>query len=492
MNLADLILARAARRPDAVAIVEGGQQVRYRHFERAVRAASASLATRGVGVGTVVGLESSHVTTHLVLTLAIARLGAISMPGGAGASLDERLAPLRRVGARLLVGERPLREGTSIGGFEYIVADRSVLDARTQDAPTGWSPDAGDLVWRLTLSSGTTGTQKVIPLTQEHSLTHILAHQNVIAYGPGTRLCLLIGVNISFGLIHALQQLFHGGTVVAFTPRLAETFELCERNEVTHMIASPAAAAQLAAMLDGDAPRLPGMNLYMGGGAVSPRLRDTLASRLTPRLGVIYGSTELGMMTAADPETFARHPDSVGHVVPWALAEAVGGDGTVLAPGHTGELRFQLLGRFDGYLGDAQTTAERLRDGWYYPGDVGSVSRDGLVRVTGRVDDVINLGGLKLLPEQIEQVLETLPGVAQAAAFTVEMGGAEPVLVAAVVPQGESFDEARLLSQARERLGRRAPRRIFRLPALPRNELGKVLRRELARRVRDTNPPAGS
>ncbi|MFO1198661.1 MAG: class I adenylate-forming enzyme family protein [Burkholderiaceae bacterium] len=483
MNLSNLILQRAARDPEAVAVIEDGHHLRYADLSAGVLRVSAALAARGVGRGVVVGLLSAHVVPHLILTLAIARAGAVSMPAGSGATLDERLRPLRAAGARLVLCERVPAADEGGEGFEFVAADESLLRAGSADASAGWVPDEGDSVWRLTLSSGTTGEAKIIPLTHEHSITHLLAHNTVLRYGPDTRLFFLLGMNTSFALLHCLQQLLHGGGVVAYSSQLIDAIALCRAHGVTHMLASPASAAALADRVAdasvADGPPLPDLQLYLGGGAVSDALRATLARKVTPRVGIVYGSSELGLVAIADAQTFARHPRCAGRLVPWALAEAVDAQGKALPPGTRGELRFQFLGRFDGYLGDPQATARHLRDGWYYPGDLGRVERDGLLYVDGRVNELVNVGGDKFLASSVEQALETHPDVVEAGVVAADLPTGGRVLLAVVVSRG-AFDEAAILEHVRPRLGRRTPARVFRADALPRNEMGKLVRARLA------------
>ncbi len=488
MNLASVILQRALRDPQAVAIVEGEQTLSYADLERGVRLTAAALAARGVGRGTVVGLASSHVAVHLIVTLAVARLGAVSMPRGSGATDEQRLGPLRRAGARIIVGERPLRDGESFEGFDYVAADRALIEGVGSSAEHGWGPDCSDLPWRLTLSSGTTGEPKPVALTHERALAHWFAQNCLIPYGAGTRLFTTIGLNISFGISHCLRQLAFGGTVVAYSAKLPEAFSLCERHGVTHMVASPSTAARLVDLLPDERPRFPDMHLLLGGAVVSAALQDKLRRRVTSRITSIYGASELGMLAIADPQLLVEQPDAAGRVVPWAQAEAVDERGNALAPGATGELRFRTLGGFSGYEGDPETTSRYVRDGWFHPGDFGRVTREGLLYVDGRLDDVINIGGVKMLPSAVEQVLELHADVAESAAVPVTMPGGQLVLVAVVVSRGE-FDEASVIAHCRERLGARAPARVFRVDALPRNDMGKIQRRELAARIRVDQPP---
>ena len=253
---------------------------------------------------------------------------------------------------------------------------------------------------------------------------------------------------------------------------------------------------RLPARLAAATPRRPGLQVYLGGGAVSPALRDALSRRLSPRLGVLYGASEYGGVAIADERTLAEHPDSVGRVLPWLQVEAIDAQGRPVPPGDVGEIRIRGLAGFPGYHDDPEATAASLRDGWFHPGDLGRVTPDGLVFIDGRIDDVLNVGGIKVLPARIEAVLEAHPDVAESAAFAASGPDGTKVLMAAVVCRGP-FDEAALLAHCRTQLGTTAPQRLMRLQALPRNDAGKLVRRTLSdgvrlERPRDATPAAGT
>lgn len=492
MNFTDFLLQGARRHPDAVAIVEGDRPIRFDALEHGVLAVEAALRDAGLGPGTVVGLASKHVSVHLILTLAVARLGGTTMPMPSGPTLAERLAPLRRAGASVLIGERTMRDGedAAFEGLRYIAADESLLAGRTSAKPGARGEDVGDRPWRLTATSGTTGAPKLIAISHERALTLYMLQQGFLPFGgPGTRLFCAIGLDVPFGLNHCLRQLMFGGAVVAYSDRIDEAIDVCERHAVTHLIASPSTASRWLARLPDSGPRLPAMRVYLGGGAVSPALRDALSRRLSPRVGVLYGASEYGGVAVADEHTLAEHPDSVGRVLPWLQVEAIDGQGRPVPPGDVGEIRVQGLAGFPGYHDDPAATAASLRDGWFHPGDLGRVTPDGLLFIDGRVDDVINVGGIKVLPARIEAVLEAHPDVAEAAAFAASGPDGTQVLLAAVVCRG-LFDEAALLAHCRAQLGAMAPQRLKRLQALPRNASGKLVRRILSDGIRLERPPA--
>jgi acyl-CoA synthetase (AMP-forming)/AMP-acid ligase II len=123
-------------------------------------------------------------------------------------------------------------------------------------------------------------------------------------------------------------------------------------------------------------------------------------------------------------------------------------------------------------------------DGWFHTGDLGSVDDDGFVWIEGRVSDMINRGGLKVFPAQVEEVLIAADQVRDAAVVGMPDDRLGEVPWAFVVTTDGTVDEAALLAWCRERLtAYKVPARVIAVDALPRNEIGKVLRRELVERA---------
>ncbi|MDE2380424.1 MAG: AMP-binding protein, partial [Bradyrhizobium sp.] len=170
---------------------------------------------------------------------------------------------------------------------------------------------------------------------------------------------------------------------------------------------------------------------------------------------------------------------AVGYVMPWATVETLDGTGRVLPQGQEGILRLRSTaqGRWED-IGDSATTDDGAR--WFYPGDVGRVTSDGCLIITGRVSDLINIGGVKIAPERIEQVLLAHPKVMDAGvAGFVGADGLEEVRAAVVLR--EPADEAALIAFCTARLADGAPRLVREVTEIPRNVGGKIVRE----RIRD-------
>jgi acyl-coenzyme A synthetase/AMP-(fatty) acid ligase len=199
---------------------------------------------------------------------------------------------------------------------------------------------------------------------------------------------------------------------------------------------------------------------------------------LTPNLWVVYGSTEADRVAMADAAVGLVDPSAVGFVTPWIAAEAVDPDDRPVAAEQEGLLRIRGDQVAVGYFRDDAATRRNFRDGWFYPGDLGAITRDGMLHITGRIEEVIARDGARLSPLPIEEALRGLPGVRDVAVFGLA-GSDDVQQICAAVVLDPGTDPARVRAEAVARLGERAPRRMLVMDRLPRNPNGKVLRREL-------------
>jgi acyl-coenzyme A synthetase/AMP-(fatty) acid ligase len=225
-------------------------------------------------------------------------------------------------------------------------------------------------------------------------------------------------------------------------------------------------------------------------GAVLPsRLAREARLHLTPNLMSNYGATESGWAAIGDAALGIAEPGAVGYVLPWLEVETVDADDRPLAAGQEGALRLrgpQVVMRY--HNADA-TTARVFRDGWFYPGDLGVLSQERLLRITGRVDETIRQGDRRVSPLMLEEAMRALAGVRDVAVFGfAEPAGAEAVWAALVLDPGT--DVAHVRAEAVARLGERAPTRWLVVDRLPRGPHDKLLRSELialARRDRSVD-----
>jgi len=220
--------------------------------------------------------------------------------------------------------------------------------------------------------------------------------------------------------------------------------------------------------------------IEFGGSPLPRRLYDLACARLCPNIVSLYGTTEAGAIAAAPMAALIDRPGAVGYVHAGVEIEAVDADDKPLPPGSEGILRVRSDTCVDGYVDLAASSTGAFKGGWFYPGDVGTVSGDGLLTLAGRASEVINSGGVKVSPQVIEDVLLSLPEIRDAAAFGAPDAGGITQIWAAIVPNGP-VNAPTLRAACFERLLERAPRRFLRVKRIPRNAAGKILRGELTR-----------
>jgi acyl-CoA synthetase (AMP-forming)/AMP-acid ligase II len=174
-----------------------------------------------------------------------------------------------------------------------------------------------------------------------------------------------------------------------------------------------------------------------------------------------------------------RVPGAVGYIQPGVTVQAVDGSDQVLPPLQDGVLRVRNSHMVSGYLGDPETTKAVFRDGYFYSGDVGHVTPEGILVITGRAKTALNIGGDTVSPEFVEDVVAGCPGVQECAVFAAnnDLGIAELTLL---VVASSPINGAAVQRYCASRLPPScAPARVFQVDALPRGGQGKLDRKRL-------------
>lgn len=219
--------------------------------------------------------------------------------------------------------------------------------------------------------------------------------------------------------------------------------------------------------------------LLVSGAAVPPELRRRVGQCFGPVLYDLYGSTEAGWIAIATPESIAEAPESVGRPIAGVEVVLLGDRDEVVTEGE-GEIHVRSMVTFEGY---ASGERAEQRDGYLATGDVGTFDEAGRLYVVGRADDMIVVGGENVYPDEVDEVIEAVDGVAEGAVVGVDDDEMGQVLEAFFVGEVEPTT----VEQAcREQLpSYKVPRRFHRVEELPRTSTGKVIRAELADEVKE-------
>jgi oxalate---CoA ligase len=344
------------------------------------------------------------------------------------------------------------------------------------------APASGDVAL-LMYTSGTTGRPKAVPLTHGnvlHSAIDIASHYSL---NPADRSLVVMPLFHGHGLIGAgLSTLASGGALIVPARFSASAFwPLFRELHATWYTAVPTIHQVLLARADSDgAPDSGARFIRSCSSALAPAVLANLEQRFGAPVLEAYGMTEAAHQVASNPlPPLPRKPATVG-VGTGAEIATIDESGKRLAPSVAGEVVVRGPSVMTGYRDNPQANAIAFIDGWFRTGDLGVLDSDGYLSLTGRIKEMINRGGEKISPEEIEAVLLEDPAVAEAAAFAVPDPKYGEEVWAAVVLKGAA-DEDALKNFCRARLADFKVPKIIRITsALPKNATGKIERRELS------------
>ena len=432
----------------------------------------------------VVGVSIADDLKHMVTSLALLSLGVPHVGLPSRDPVAGRLALARRLGVRRIVLDEPRHR---LPGIASSLAVPAAMRPNAASAPMPLCNDA-DAPALYYASSGTTGTPKLFALSQRALAwrAECIARSERIEHAASYRSLVPVSVEDSMAKSRMMSCAWLGATSILAdraAPPAPSIPGLCAQLDVTCLELTAMQVAGLVATAD--AHPLPASTaVYTAGARVPATLRQAFRSRFGKPLWVHYGTREFGRISSTFPDGDGESTETVGRPVPWIDLQVVGADGRQVDSGQIGQLKLRASCMTDGYYGDRIATSRHFKQGWFYPGDLVSLQPDGRLVIHGRADDMMNLGGIKIFPAEIERVLEEHPAIRAAAAFAKPSLAHGDIPIAAVelhVAMSATIDE--LLAHVRARLGVRAPRRIIVLDALPRNSVGKVARRELAQLV---------
>lgn len=474
------VAASVARYPSATAVIDDDGSLTYAELWSSSDNIARGLRAGGVGPGVTVGILADNSRTFVLGVVAAAKLGADIVflnTGFAGPQLAD-VAGAEGI-SHLLFDDR-FAATVAVTSVPVTFSERELTALAARHGPS-MTPvrSQGRLV---ILTSGTTGRPKG---AQRSGSTGASALGGLLATVPiRARDTVVIAAPLfhAWGLSNLGLALGLSSTIVLtrrFDP--GATLQAVDEHGADGLVVVP---VMLQRMLALGAERLVHFDtsslryIAASGSAIGSRTVTEVLARFGPVLYNIYGSTEVALATAAGPRDLAAHPSTAGRAVPGSTVRIVDDQGRDVAPGSTGRIFVGNGVRFDGYTGGG--TKEQI-GGLLSSGDVGHL-RDGLLFVEGRDDDMIVSGGENVFPAEVEEAIQSLPEVDEAAVIGVADDEFGQRLVAFVVRRpGSELTEAEVLAHVRRRLARyKVPREVTFLDVLPRTTTGKLRRTELS------------
>ncbi|HVB13976.1 MAG TPA: acyl--CoA ligase [Candidatus Dormibacteraeota bacterium] len=473
-------------------VVPDGPVLTHGQLRQLVAEGADRLAGLGVGPGDRVAMALPIGPEAIVLFLAAA-LGATACPLNPSFKEDEFRYYLDDTGARILLvprgvglaARRALPEGGVVIEVEIDARGKLHLESAQPGAVgRSASPSQPDDVALVLHTSGTTSRPKRVPLRHRNlvaSVGHITAHYQLTE--DDVSLCVMPLFHVHGLVASALSAIAAGGSVV--TPRKFSPLSfwaLAREQRPTWFSASPTPHRMILLRTSENRPR--GTDRLRFVRTCSSALSPTQMAEMEARFGVpvleAYGMTEASHQMASNPlPPGQRRPGSVGQGTGVELA-AMADDGQLMPAGTAGEVVIRGPNVMDGYDGNPEANAASFKDGWFRTGDLGVLDQTGYLTLSGRLKELINRGGEKIAPLEVDGVLERHPSVAEAVSFGLPhpTWGEE---VAAAVVLSSPTDEKALLAYCREHLAEfKVPSRLFIVEEIPRTATGKVQRRFVA------------
>ena len=490
-TLAGLLQAGAA---DHVALVAAdGPALSYARLHTEVEAVASALRGAGVGPGSVVSIMLGNDPAFVVVFLAVARAGAVAAPLNPGYPEDEFLFSMRDAGARLAIlaaAPHPVRTAAAALGVTCIDAAAShdgairLLKDGQPLRPGGMVEAPSPETMALFLhTSGTTSRPKGVPLTHGNltaSIANIVATYRLTPADTVLAVMPLFHVHGLIGVV--LSTLATGGTVVV-PPRFSagSFWPTALKHRATWYSAVPTIHQILIARAEeNNAPTGAFRFIRSCSAALTPALFERIESRFGAPVLEAYGMTEASHQMASNPlPPGRREPGSVWRGTGTRVA-IMDDAGDLLPTGARGEVVIQGPNVMRGYKDNPTANAASFTKGWFRTGDQGALDEDGYLRLTGRLKELINRGGEKISPLEVDAVLARHPLIAEAITFGVPDAKYGEEVHAAVVLKGPATEQEIRHFCLQYLADFKVPKVVHFVKEVPRTATGKVQRRQVA------------
>jgi acyl-coenzyme A synthetase/AMP-(fatty) acid ligase len=480
VNIVDPILFQCRINAGQPAICAPGENIEpmtYAQLEFMLNSLTRAVLQLGFKRGQVVGVDIGNKILHVMITLALARIGVVTV------SCRGRTLP-KELGAAAVMIET---------SEPFANVDRTILVDRAWARGDGSPLDAsqfvtnGEELCRIILTSGSTGVAKGVAFSHRKLFEKNarLDYTRLDRWSRSARLYCDLGLSSSLGFYYVLYMLSRGGMIMLMGDNQLATLQALNLFVMENMATSPFGLGEYLKFYEKQPTFRCGFDhILVAGGALTKQLAARAWARMSPNLITTYGAAETGAVASGDARVTTEVAGAVGFLLPEAEAEIVDDADRPLPRGREGVVRVRTAQAADCYFGDPETSARYFRGGWFYPGDIGYVRDDNLLVVSGRQETLINVGGDKVNPEIVEEVLLAYPAIADCAVLNMpnELGIEE--IHALIMPRA-NVAESDLRKHCAEKLQRGfIPVRFIAVEKIPRNDMAKIERGKLAQLVK--------
>lgn len=497
VNLIHFIKERAKEFPDKVFLWEDKNSLTYREFDLATDRLAGTLQSLGFEKGDHGAVLFPNSLDTLLCYFSVIKAGGTVIPINSLYTPREIAFILNNSEAKFLFsagqfqktieGIRPQVPTLTLTVFRE-EGDPSILKAVERLAPSAHSLGSVDLSAEdnaiIFYTSGTLGQPKGVILT--HGNFTFSGPNIARAYGlqeDDITMAVLPLVHVFAVASAVFGSLSSGGTVVILERFQAEAvLQAFGDYRVTWFPGVPTMFNYIYHAYEKGTYNISSMRMGLSGGAsLSVELLKNWEERFRAQILEVYGLTESTGLVTANPVQGIRKPGSIGLPVFGVQTRLINKEGQDVPQGEVGELIFKGPNAAKGYWKLPEQTAESIRDGWVYTGDLARKDEEGYFYIVGRKKDLIITGGYNVYPREIEEVLSTHPAVYEAAVVGIpdEVKGEIPKAFITLKP-GQQTSEGEIVAFCKANLAPyKVPRQVEIRSELPKSSTGKILHREL-------------
>lgn len=510
MNTSEFLMISAAIVPDRTAMVFEGKRTTFEELQSRVNRLASALGAAGVTAGDRIAVLQVNTDSVIETYFAAAKLDAVFVPLNFRARADEVAYMVNDSGPKaLLVGGRYMDMVEAISpqleSVEHLIAmdgpkdgwlsyESLIEESEEEDL---WPLSDDDDLSVLMFTAGTTGFPKGVMLSHNSFSSYILS--NVSPADPEIEESNILTVPLyHIAGMQAMMSAIYGGRSLIIQRQFeaGEWMRLVETERADRAMVVPTMLKMLMDHEDFHEHDMSSLQVITYGAAPMPVevIRRAIVEFPNAQFINAFGQTETAAtITMLPPEDHVldgsadeverklRRLASIGKPLADVEVRIVDENGEDMPNGETGEIVARGDRLMKGYWGQESATAETIRNGWLFTGDLGYMDEDGYIFLAGRARDFIKRGGEMISPEEVEQVLHSHPDIDEAAIIGVpDLDWGERVRALVVARAGCEVDESDVIEFCRQRMASfKKPESVVVLTELPRNPLGKVLKRVL-------------
>ena len=505
MNIGEWISKRARLHPKKLFLKEeDGREFSNDAFDRRVNRMAHALNVLGIVRGERIAVLMLNSSEFLEIFFACGKTGAIMVPVNFRLAVPELIYILRDCAPRALIYSSDFSDkikSIKAAGLPVINYFRHGGDTLPEDPlmndvvaplPTGEPVPVREVTLDdplfIMYTSGTTGDPKGAMLTHGNILFGAI--HSLIGYGVNQSYkSLVVAPLFHIGALaaSATPVIYAGGSLILKSfYNASEVIKLIVKEKINYMFAVPVMFQMMTRSDEWDRADFSHVHFFISGGAPIP-IPVICEYQEKKGVGFVqgYGLTETGRLTSLDLEDSIRKAGSVGKEVFHLQLRIVDQDDGEVPPGMPGEIVVRGPNVFAGYWNKTRETLKAMRGGWFHTGDMGRRDEEGFIYVIGRKQELIISSGENIYPMEVERVIQSIPGVREAAAVAMpDAARGEVVAAFVMLHEGQQMTEENLINAMRGQIAHfKIPKRVFFVSDFPRNPAGKILKRELKKEL---------